>query len=188
MFLLALFPSHLENWSGPASYPFSQPALGEWRGWRGNLRQGPPFCSGHFGALADTLPVHSEVLCLQISEQCRSQAARMASPGRTGLALLQSTELLSQGGPATYSLIVLGGKGQGLGGATAASSFFLPRCWRPPCLGRLGLVSDPSQAGPWGYQLKRGGKRKKMLGEWGGWGFRIQGQRRVAAPLVLLRH
>lgn len=41
MFLLALFPSHLENWSGPASYSFSQPALGEWRGWRGNLRQGP---------------------------------------------------------------------------------------------------------------------------------------------------
>lgn len=36
----------------------------------------------------------------------------MASPGRTGLALLQSSELLSQGAPATYSLIVLGVKGR----------------------------------------------------------------------------
>lgn len=41
MFLLALLPSHLAiGRVEPASYPFPQPVLGEWRGLRGNLLQG----------------------------------------------------------------------------------------------------------------------------------------------------
>lgn len=42
------------------------------------------------------------------------------------------------------------GKGQHLGGATATSSLFLQRLWRPPCFQKLRLASNCSQAEPWG--------------------------------------